>query len=251
MADPHLQAARDNWKQAEQQGHPATRLAALSRIVTLIDACPFGTDWVTWDKAGKRDSWIEQGDDCAAARNVKQLLAEQVEAADLLLVNKVDLAVAGREQVGVASGVAQGLNDRASVPEVEFGRVDARELLGRLIEEEEEEQSHSSRGHDHEHAAEHDHEASTCAELDCTDTSHSHSHERNTRPQNATIPAVPTRRLSLPAPRDSAGWHLRCGQTLPAATRGDTRRPCTGATLASTSGSPSPGSGGRRSAGSG
>eukprot|EP00581_Thalassiosira_minuscula_P033466 CAMPEP_0183767126 /NCGR_PEP_ID=MMETSP0739-20130205/12002_1 /TAXON_ID=385413 /ORGANISM="Thalassiosira miniscula, Strain CCMP1093" /LENGTH=661 /DNA_ID=CAMNT_0026006001 /DNA_START=48 /DNA_END=2033 /DNA_ORIENTATION=+ len=184
VADPV--AVRDNWKKAEMQGHPATRLASLTRTVTLIDACTFGTDWMTWDTAGERDRWTDNEADCAAVRKVPELLAEQVEAANLLLVNKIDLA--GEKQVAVASGLARGLNDKASMMEVEFGRVEARELLGEMLGEEEEEEeehlhdhAHSSHDHDHGHASEHDHDhsASACADPDCTDTSHSHSHEHS------------------------------------------------------------------------
>jgi len=208
VADPV--AVRDNWKQAELQGHPATRLASLSRTVTLIDACTFGTDWMTWDTAGERNSWTEDAEDCAAPRKVPELLAEQVEAADLLLVNKIDLA--GEKQVGVASAVARGLNDKAAIMEVEFGRVSAEELLGKMLNEEtvkdkveekecsghshDDEQKSHDHGHDHaseeacaepkcadtSHSHGHDHEASAkevCAEPACTDTSHSHSHEHS------------------------------------------------------------------------
>ncbi|EED92039.1 hypothetical protein THAPSDRAFT_262540, partial [Thalassiosira pseudonana CCMP1335] len=127
VADPV--AVRDNWEQAKIAGHPATKLADLKRTVTLIDSCTFGTDWMTWDTAGDRDRWTEEGDDCAAVRKVPELLAEQVEAADLLLVNKIDLA--GEKQTKVASGVARGLNKDATVVEVEFGRVAVKELLGK------------------------------------------------------------------------------------------------------------------------
>mmetsp|Transcript_38581 Transcript_38581/g.67708 ORF Transcript_38581/g.67708 Transcript_38581/m.67708 type:complete len:640 (+) Transcript_38581:144-2063(+) len=194
VADPV--AVRDNWEQARLQGHPATRLATLSRTVTLIDACTFGTDWMTWDKAGERPSWTEDGNNCSAVRNVPELLAEQVEAADLLLVNKIDLA--GEKQVDMASGVARGLNDKASLMEVEFGRVDVKELLGKLLGEEKEEEDdthshddheHSSHDHNHRHSSEHDHEASAaCTEPDCTDTSHSHSSEHDHEASTCTEP---------------------------------------------------------------
>mmetsp|Transcript_40201 Transcript_40201/g.72435 ORF Transcript_40201/g.72435 Transcript_40201/m.72435 type:complete len:614 (-) Transcript_40201:78-1919(-) len=171
VADPV--AVRDNWEQARLQGHPATSIASLQRTVTLIDACTFGTDWMTFDTAGERPSWTEEGDDCAGGRKVPELLAEQVEAADLLLVNKIDLA--GGKQVGVASAVARGLNEKASMMEVEFGRVDVKELLGRLlILDEEEEVDDHDHGHGHKHS-----EASPCTEPDCTDASHSHSHEHS------------------------------------------------------------------------
>ena len=78
-------------------------------------------------------------------------------------VDKVDLA--GSTQVGVASDVARGLNDKASVMEVEFGRVDARELLGSVVGDEDRggtrkeekaccsnpECAGASRDHDHDH----------------------------------------------------------------------------------------------------
>ncbi|KAL3763248.1 hypothetical protein ACHAWU_008951 [Discostella pseudostelligera] len=173
VSDP--MAVKENWEQAVITQHPATRLASLERTVTLIDACTFGTDWMTWDTAGDRSSWMEEsssggGDHHAAVRKVPELLAEQVEAADLLLVNKIDLA--GTEQAMIAAGVARGLNDRANVMEVEFGRVDARELLGELNYYMEEQ------GHDHHHDHE-DGKPVECRDLECTDTSHSHSHEHS------------------------------------------------------------------------
>jgi G3E family GTPase len=147
---------------------------------------------MTWDTAGDRPSWTEPGDDCAAVRKIPELLAEQVEAADLLLVNKVDLA--GSEQVTIASGLAKGLNDKAEILEVEFGKVEAKELLGTLeiLKEvaKEEEHSHGHHSHDHDekcsnpectdesHSHSHSHEHSeACSEPACTDTSHSHSHD--------------------------------------------------------------------------
>ena len=85
VADP--MAVRDNWNQAMLQGHPATKLAYLDRTVTLIDACTFGTDWMSWDIAGDRDRWTEQGDDCAAVRKVPELLAEQVGKCDFFVAS--------------------------------------------------------------------------------------------------------------------------------------------------------------------
>ena len=169
VADPV--AVRDNWDQAKLSSHPATVIADLQRTVTLVDACTFGTDWMTWDTAGDRDSWTEDGDDCAAVRKVPELLAEQVEAADLLLVNKIDLA--GEAQVKVASGLARGLNERATVVEVEFGRVEAKELLGRLFGEEEEEVEDKKAKEEEEHSHEAD---ASCNDPKCTDDSHSHEH---------------------------------------------------------------------------
>lgn len=39
---------QQNWKQARKDGHPVTKRAELQKVVTLIDASTFGTDWMTW-----------------------------------------------------------------------------------------------------------------------------------------------------------------------------------------------------------
>eukprot|EP00536_Pseudo-nitzschia_multiseries_P008926 jgi/Psemu1/241666/estExt_Genewise1.C_2370022 len=119
VADPI--AIQQNWKAAKMEGHPATQKADMKRVVTLIDSSTFGTDWMTWDVAGDRGGWTDPGDDCSSMRKVPELLAEQVEAADVLLLNKIDLA--GPEQVKVAAALAQTINDKAVVERVEFGRV--------------------------------------------------------------------------------------------------------------------------------
>mmetsp|Transcript_6194 Transcript_6194/g.12910 ORF Transcript_6194/g.12910 Transcript_6194/m.12910 type:complete len:427 (+) Transcript_6194:232-1512(+) len=154
-------------------GHPATKIAELQRTVTLVDACTFGTDWMSWDTAGDRESWTQEGDDFSAVRNVPELLAEQVEAADLLLVNKIDMA--GERQVNVASGVARGLNEKATVLEVEFGRASVKDIMGNVLDQHHEEVAETTcglpDGHSHNHSAE-----STCTDPTCTDSSHNHEH---------------------------------------------------------------------------
>jgi G3E family GTPase len=103
----------------------------------LIDACTFGTDWMTWDLAAERDGRVDQGDDCAGQRKVPELLAEQVEAADLILINKVDIA---GDNVAVASRLVKELNDRAIIREVQYGRVSPNLILQGLRPESESKQ---------------------------------------------------------------------------------------------------------------
>jgi len=142
----------------------------VNKIVTVVDSCTFGTDWLTWGSAGEREGWVDPGDDCAAQRKVPELLAEQVEAADVLLINKVDLA--GEEQVRIASSVAKGLNDKAALYETSFGKINTAELIAMMsataasVETKTDEHSH-----DHAHA-----EESDCEDPKCEDESHSHNH---------------------------------------------------------------------------
>jgi G3E family GTPase len=182
VADPV--SVKSNWQTAKLQGHPVTYETDVTKVVTVVDACTFGTDYMTWDVAGERDGWTEEGDDCAGMRKVPELLAEQVEAADLLIINKIDLA--GPEQVEIASSVARGLNAKADMQQVEFGRVSPTRILELPKQKETVDKGHSH-GHDHDctepdctdqsHSHSHDHSAVDCTDPGCTDESHSHSHE--------------------------------------------------------------------------
>eukprot|EP00980_Cylindrotheca_fusiformis_P000609 scaffold154_cov129-Cylindrotheca_fusiformis.AAC.26 len=177
VADPI--AIKSNWNNAKLQGHPVTSKADISQIVTLVDASTFGTDWMSWDLAADRDDWVEPGDDCAGMRKVPELLAEQVEAANVILINKKDLA--GPEQVKIASELARSMNKDADMEEVEYGRVRPITILRQLPKEVEDasacdDPDCTDASHSHSHS--HDH-SEPCADADCTDSSHSHNHEHS------------------------------------------------------------------------
>ena len=171
--------------------------AVVEKVVTLIDSQTFGTDYMTWDTVLERPGWENPMNPTSASdQQVSELLAEQVEAADLVLLNKVDMAT--NEQVEIAYRVASALNQKADFRRVEFGRLSPSELLAgkgasTLVGGETEsshlchshEHSHghsqpsegeSENDHSHNHSHDHNHDASTCTDPDCTDTSHSHSH---------------------------------------------------------------------------
>lgn len=211
VADPV--AIKANWKVAKQKDHPATKLTDVSKVVTLVDACTFGSDWMTYDIAGVRQGWTEEGDDCSGQRQVTELLAEQVEAADLILINKIDMA--SKEEVTIASTVARGLNVNAELQSVEFGKISPKMVIGNMMQIKDVPATHDhSHSHDclepdctdpshaeqslassriehaHDesvecedpacsdtsHSHNHDHASKECADPVCTDTSHSHSH---------------------------------------------------------------------------
>jgi G3E family GTPase len=159
VADP--EAVRQNWEAAVAAKHPATNIADLQRVVTIVDSHTFGSDWHSWDTAKTRQ-WAEEGDKCAEARQVPELLAEQVEAANIIILNKVDLSEGG--QLETARMVARAINEKAELIETTFGEMTPDKILplNELVET----------SHDHEHQ----HQSSDCADPDCTDESHDHSH---------------------------------------------------------------------------
>jgi G3E family GTPase len=202
-------AIRSNWNAAKMQGHAVTKKAELQQIVTLVDASTFGTDWMSWDEAGARDGWVDPADECAASRKVPELLAEQVEAADVLLINKIDLA--GPTQVKIASALARSINQKAVMEEVQYGRVSPHQILRNnqstsvvdgcnkdpdcIDTSHSHSQSHEhmeatlgcndpdctdpTHSHSHAHPHDNDSEAATCGDPDCNDPSHSHDHSHS------------------------------------------------------------------------
>jgi len=174
VADPA--AVKYHWQEQTAGGNNNALNAEIARVVTVVDAASFGTDYLTWDAAQDRDQWVPPGDDCTGNRKVSELLAEQCEAADLILVNKVDLLVDDPAQLQVACGVARALNAKADLVPVEFGRVSPRLVLGSAIvvpdEEETVLEGDSSHSHNHDHDP-------ACSDPDCTDSSHSHDHHHD------------------------------------------------------------------------
>ncbi|KAL9183687.1 hypothetical protein ACHAXT_004543 [Thalassiosira profunda] len=153
VADPA--AVKQNWEQAVRNKHPCTESAELGRIVT-----------------------------------VPELLAEQVEAADTLILNKIDLSKG--EQLNTAKLVVRNLNKDAELIETAFGEMTPDKIIGNAfgtpVQLEDAGHSHS---HDHgascsdpdctdvSHSHAHEHGEASCSEPECTDTSHSHSHSHS------------------------------------------------------------------------
>jgi G3E family GTPase len=162
VADPD--AVRQNWEAAVVANHPTTIIADLQRVVTVVDSHTFGSDWMSWDTAKKRQ-WAEEGDTCAESRQVPELLAEQVEAADVIILNKVDLSEG--EQLETARLVVRSINVNAELIETKFGEMTPDKILplGGLKEAVETYHNH-----------EHQHHTSDCADPECTNESHEHSH---------------------------------------------------------------------------
>ena len=106
----------------------------------------------------------------AGSRQVPELLAEQVEAADVVILNKIDLS--DGEQLDTAKVVVRSLNKNAEVFETKFGELSPTQIIGNFAKSIEE----TNAGHSHEHSSYDEH---TCSDPGCSDASHSHSHEHS------------------------------------------------------------------------
>jgi G3E family GTPase len=105
-------------------GVSLAQLAQLDTMVTVVDASTF------LDEVGQEDLLVDR--DLAAAvdddRALSNLLIDQVEFADVLVVNKTDLA--GEDRTREVESALRILNPTARQLRADHGRVDPHEVLG-------------------------------------------------------------------------------------------------------------------------
>jgi G3E family GTPase len=108
----------------DENGHSLSSLARLDTMVTVVDARSFLDDWQSEDDLRARK--IALGDD--DERTIADLLVEQVEFADVLVLNKLDLVTP--EDADRLSAMLQHLNPRARLVPADHGRVPLDAVLG-------------------------------------------------------------------------------------------------------------------------
>ncbi|KAI1389252.1 putative cobalamin synthesis protein [Hypoxylon trugodes] len=100
-----------------------SKVARLDTCVTLVDAVNFMQDFATADFLVDRQTDVPQEDD----RNISDLQVDQVEFADVVVVNKCDLV--SKEEVDRIKGVVRKLNPSAKVVSTVKSRLDLTEIL--------------------------------------------------------------------------------------------------------------------------
>ncbi|KAI1467751.1 putative cobalamin synthesis protein [Daldinia caldariorum] len=135
FADMHIAAGYD--LEAEESGDKETnkklaeilkagglsKVARLDTCVTLVDAVNFMQDFATADFLVDRQTDVPEEDD----RNISDLQVDQVEFADIVIVNKCDLV--SKEEVNRIKGVVSKLNPNAKVISTTKCRLDVKEIL--------------------------------------------------------------------------------------------------------------------------
>ncbi|GAA1088944.1 GTP-binding protein [Nocardiopsis metallicus] len=108
----------------DADGNPLLQGARLDTMVSVVDAAGFLSE------LGAGDDLVERGLDAYEddERTVSDLLVDQVEFADLILVNKIDLVTP--EQADHVEAAVRRLNPLARVLRIEHGQVDPVELVG-------------------------------------------------------------------------------------------------------------------------
>lgn len=121
ISEPMPVAATFEWE--FDDGFRLGDLARLDTMVTVVDCSTFLPEVVRGQTLAERDLSAGDGD----ARSVADLLMDQVEFADVILLNKTDLV--SPAHVGAVETVVRRLNPRATLLRTDHGVVELSEVL--------------------------------------------------------------------------------------------------------------------------
>ncbi|MFR9766912.1 GTP-binding protein [Nocardia sp. SC052] len=121
ISEPMPVAATFDWE--FEDGFRLGDIARLDTMVTVVDASTFLAEVARGQALAERNLEAGEGD----ARTIADLLVDQVEFADVVLVNKTDLV--GVAAAGAVEATVRRLNPRAHVLRTTNGVVDLREVL--------------------------------------------------------------------------------------------------------------------------
>ncbi|WP_353471858.1 GTP-binding protein [Salipiger sp. H15] len=122
ISEPLPVAATFEFRDAERQS--LSDIARLDTMVTVVDAANLLRDYSSHDFLADRGESLGEGD----SRTLVDLLVDQIEFADVVVLNKV--ATAGEDARHAARLIVTALNPDARIVEAEFGRVDPARILG-------------------------------------------------------------------------------------------------------------------------
>lgn len=119
-----LPVAQTFWFESDELEVNLSDVCQLDTMVTVVDAFNFLRDFSSPDTIAGR----EMNDDEEDQRSIVNLLTDQVEFADVILINKADLV--SQEELNLLKGIITKLNPKAKLIKTEFGKVPLETILG-------------------------------------------------------------------------------------------------------------------------
>ncbi len=114
IAEPLPVAATFEFR--DEQGHSLADVARLDAMVTVVDAAALAADFASHDVIGDRGESLGEADE----RTLVDLLTDQIEFADVVVLNKIGLA--GPDRAAAARAIVRSLNPEARLIEADWGR---------------------------------------------------------------------------------------------------------------------------------
>lgn len=118
-----LPVAQTFTYQDEANGIDLSKISKLDTLVTVVDCFNFMRDFSSLETLQQRKASDMEGD----TRTIVNLLTDQIEFANVIVLNKTDLV--SPEQVGMIRGLIKKLNSEARIITAEMGKVDLDKML--------------------------------------------------------------------------------------------------------------------------
>ncbi|AZB26424.1 GTP-binding protein [Chryseobacterium bernardetii] len=107
----------------EENGIDLSRFSYIDTMVTVVDGFNFMKDFASHERLADRDLTDIEGDH----RTIVNLLTDQIEFANVIILNKTDLVDSGT--LGFLKSAIKKLNPEAAIMESEFGKIDPQHIL--------------------------------------------------------------------------------------------------------------------------
>ena len=108
----------------DENGTSLANIASIDTMVTVVDAPNFLSDFSTTENLGDRGQGVSEEDE----RTIVDLLSDQVDFADVILINKTDLV--SFDELHRVHGMIKALNPRAIIHETVNSEVPLNTVLG-------------------------------------------------------------------------------------------------------------------------
>ncbi len=108
----------------DEEGNSLSNVAELDTMVTVVDAGNFFKDFGSWDDLADRRLGLDEQDH----RNIVDLLVDQIEFANVIVINKVDLV--SSDELEQIQQVIRWLNPDANILRSRESRVPLEEIMG-------------------------------------------------------------------------------------------------------------------------
>ena len=120
----------------DENGLSLSDVAELDTMVTVVDAANLINNYSSTDFLRDRGESLGEQDE----RTLVDLLVEQIEFANVILLNKVDLI--SKEQLKTVTAIIRGLNTKAKILETTLSKVELKEVMDTKLYDLEEAQDH-------------------------------------------------------------------------------------------------------------
>lgn len=110
----------------DQRGKMLSHYTRLDTLVTVIDSFNFMKDYTSDSTLATRNMGINDNDN----RNVVDLLLDQIDFANVIILNKTDLI--SEKKLGKLEAIIKKLNNDAVIIKSEYSKVDLRSILNKI-----------------------------------------------------------------------------------------------------------------------